>query len=292
MGYWRVVGLILLSVLCVAITFAVLFYMENIASAEWYIKIAVAFGLFVGYAVLIKVASKNGLARSRISALVLIIVAFPIFGYALIGVSIPQTRWFQSLNVEMVSPDGTPFIFSIDLNFSSVGTFSAENPVHVRAVINNVNISDLTAHLGAISFTNAYNVVEKHIAGDVPAYGFIPLYQSKNGEYTAEGDFIWHQSETCYIIPLPPFQGTIKSPNLNNQQLYGSPVLYISPVSDTLSSRSNHVIEQLTYVVVGFSIIMLQPVINALFPDKAAKPQNPENHAQGKTHYKQHQKGY
>ena len=198
----------------------------------------------------------------------MIVLALPIFGYAFLGVNIPQTLWFRPLNVEMACPDGTNVFFHIDLNFSTIGTFSAENPIHVNALIYNVNISDdLTTHLGAISFTNAYHINEKNIVGDAPAYGYVALSKSGNGQYVAKGDLIWHQSETCYIIPLPPFSGTLTTEDYDAVQLYGKSVLYISPTSDTLSFRSNHLILQLTYVVVGFSIIMLHPVLNALFPD-------------------------
>jgi len=285
MKWWKIVILILLSTLCITSTLAVLYFMDSIALLEWYAKIAIAFGLFVGYFVLVKFAGVATLTRSRISALVLILVALPIFGYAIVGVKIPSAYWYQSMNVEMICQDRTPVLFSMYFNFSAVGSFSAENPVHVHVFINNVNISDLTTHLGAISFTNAYNLQESHVVGATPAYGYVALYPSENGTYVADGNLIWHQSETCYVIPLPKFTGIITLPNLAKQNLSGNPVLYITPVADTLSFRSNHTMEQLTYAIVGFSVLMLQPILSALFPDKPAKQQNPQIPLQGE-HYR------
>jgi hypothetical protein len=292
MKWWKIAILILLSTLCVTSTLAVLSFMDSIAPLEWYVKIAIAFGLFVGYFVLVKFAGVATLTRSQTSALVLILVALPIFGYAIVGLKIPSTYWYQSMNVEMICQDGTPVLFSMYFNFSAVGSFSAENPVHVNVFINNVNISDLTTHLGAISLTNAYNLQESHIVGATPAYGYVTLYPSENGTYVANGNLIWHQSETCYVIPLPPFTGTIISLNLAKLQLGGNPVLYVSPVSDTLSFRSNYTLEQLTYAAVGFSVIMLQPILSALIPEEPVKQQNPQNPPQGEPYHKQHRKGH
>jgi hypothetical protein len=295
MRWWKIVILILLFIICVTSTFEVFNFMNSIALQEWYIQIAIAVGLFLGYFVLVKFAVMAALNRSQTWAIVLVVIALSIFGYAFVGVKIPSTYTYESSNAAMVCNDGTPMYFSIFFNFSTVGSFSAENPVHVQVFINNVNISDLTAHIAAITLTDAYNAQQSSvIVGGTPAYGYITLYQSKIGEYVGEGNLVWHQSVSCYIIPLPPFSGIVTSPNLATQQLSGNPTLYISPVSDTLSFESNHIMEQLTYVMVGFSVIILQPILNALFPDKpvneSVKPQNPPNSPPSKPYRKKHQK--
>ena len=290
MSQGRIVVLVFLSFFCSGATFTVLYNMESIVLAGWYAIIGVAIGLAIGYTILAKIAFKRGLIRSRLTALILITLALPVFGYAFLGLTIPQINSFKSLDVEMSCPDGTAVAFSISFNFSTVGTFSAENPVHLSTLINHVNISDFTTHVGAITLTNAFNTNEQHVFGNIPAFGFISLKQANDGDYVAEGDFIWHQSETCYIMPIPPFQGALKFNETNVKQLVGQPVLYISPVSDTLSLRSNYTMEKLTYSFLGFSIIMLQPVINVLFPDPLARQRNPENSAQGGTSQKHNQK--
>lgn len=291
MRAWKILALVLLAITCSIGTFGTLFFMESIALQAWYVT-GVVIGLSLGYVTLVKFASTVQLTRSQICAIILVIIAIPIFAYAFIGVRIPQTYWYKSQDIGVMCADGTPITFSLSLNFSTTGVFSAENPVHVHAIINNANVSDLTAHLGAISFTNAYGISESPVISGTPSYGYVVLSQSKNGEYVADGDLIWHQSETCYIIPLPPFQGVIRSANLDKQQLGGEPVLYISSVSDTLSFRSNHTMEQLTYAVIGFSVIMLQPILSAIFPDKPAEKQkNPQQPPfQQEPFYKKHQK--
>lgn len=216
---------------------------------------------------------KKHISLQQVIALVLIIIALVIFNHAIFVVQIPQTSWSKSSDVGIISKDGIPITFSLILHFSTLGSFSAENPVHVNATITNANVSDLMSHIGAITFTNAFNAdYETNLNIDnVVVYGYIPLSQSGEGKYVADGDLIWHQTETCYLIALPPFQDALKSVNLEQQNLGEEPFLFISPVSDILSIRSNHTIEQLTYVLLGFSVIMLHSVFSSLIPDKATK---------------------
>jgi hypothetical protein len=218
------------------------------------------------------------ITREQASSLMLIIVALPIFIYAFRGIHTPVT--YLPVNLErdnLVCEDGTVVNFTISLNFSTSGSFSAENPIHVHAVIYDANVSNLTNHIGAITFTGAANVSGTPIYNEVAMFGYLTLSQGSDSTYVADGDLIWHQSMTCYLVTLPPFQGVIRYQNLPT----GEPVLDISPVSDTLSVRSNHIIEQLTYVIVGFSVLTLQPVVSeilrAWFPHKQTENQVSES---------------
>jgi len=219
------------------------------------------------------------ISREQASSLMLIMIALPIFIYAFHGVQTPIT--YLPINVErdnLICEDGTPVNFTISVIFSTYGTFSAENPIHVHAVIYNANVSDLTKHIGAITFTGAANVSGVPIYNEIPLFGYLTLSQGSNHTYVADGDLIWHQSITCYLITIPPFQGVIRYRNSPT----GDSVLNISPVSDTLSFRSSHTMEQLTYVIVGFSILTLQPVVSEIlrtwFPYKQTDKQalNPQ----------------
>lgn len=223
--------------------------------------------------------AKFPITRQQASALILIIIALPIFAYAFLGVNIPQTYLPRSADVQMACNDGTPVTFSIIVNFSAVGCFSAENPIHVHIRIINANVSDLTSHIGGITFSLAFDINPQSIPSNAIIFGYLTLKQGDNNEYVADGDLIWHQSETSYLIPLPPFQGLIKSTDLSKMRV-GEPFLYVSSVSDTLSFRSSHIMEQLTYVLIGFSVIMLQPILSALFPPQKAveKPIKESNH--------------
>jgi hypothetical protein len=238
----------------------------------------ILFGLWLTISLLVFAKWDSGrevnITREQASSLMLVIVALPIFIYAFRGVQTPVT--YLPVNLErdnLVCNDGTIVNFTISLTFSTSGSFSAENPIHVHAVIYDANVSDLTNHIGAITFTGAANVSGTPIYNETALFGYLVLSQGSDGTYVADGDLIWHQSITCYLIPLPPFQGVIRYQNLPT----GDPVLDISSVSDTLSVRSNHTMEQLTYVIVGFSVLTLQPVIGeilrAWFPHKQTESQ-------------------
>lgn len=210
--------------------------------------------------------------RARIiNALVLIVIALLIFLYALFLIKIPETSLPVEIEVTRVFKDGTPASFFLIMNFSTVGCFSAENPIHVKVVLSNANISNIADYVGAITFSFAYNVNQSsNFVGNFPLLGYLTFHQGDNNTYTAEGDLIWHESATCYVIIVPPFQGMLSGPKTQWEGA-GDPVLYVSSVSDTLAFRSNQTMEQLTYVLVGFSVIMLQPVLDGVISKEDSK---------------------
>ena len=279
-------GLISTVISSMVLFFVFLYFLDALIQQLWYIAVSIVV-ILLSYIALTKLALNFFPKRSQAFALVLIVLALPVLGYAIFGVKIPQTFQYKTVDVGLICQDGTPVTFSLALNFSAEGVFSAENRIHVRAVISHANISDLTNHMAAISFTNAYSPDKVVIVENSPSYGYVTLHPEGNGQYIADGDLIWHQSETCYIIPVPPIpQGqAIKSLNFDETQLGGNPVLYVSPVSDTLSFKSNHTMEQLTYVAIAFTVIMLQPIISILYPN--VDDDNPSAPSQTTPHYKQ-----
>jgi len=272
--------------------FSFLYYTDALLQQIWYLVtlLVVICGF---YALLTKTALKFFTKRSQTCALILMIITLPILFYAIFGIRIPQTTQYESYDVAMKCQDGTPVWFHIDWEFSAEGLFSAENPVHVHAVISRANISDLTKHLAAVSLTKAYFYGKNIMVGNAPSYGYVSLYSDNRGQYVADGFLIWHESETCYFVPIPPIPvGTVLTASeLSNVELKGGvPELVISSASDTLAMRSNHIIEQLTFVAIAFTIIMLQPIISVLFPDVAKKetPTPPKTEPFYKRHQRKH----
>jgi hypothetical protein len=205
----------------------------------------------------------------------LILIAAPIFLYAWRGVQVAQTFTYKTADIDMVCQDLTPVDFWITVNFSAIGAFSAENPIHIQAVIFNVNVSDLLTHIAAITFTAAYNVSGTVFKNDLPYATYLPLSQADPDTYLAEGDLVWHESESVYLVALAPFSGGLLVPE--NAGVGPYPLIDISPVSDTLSFRANQRTEQLTDVLVAFSIIALQPIFSAILKELPPRKQNPPN---------------
>ena len=45
------------------------------------------------------------------------------------------------------------------MDFSTTGSFSAQNPIHVKVTVYNSNVSDLTKYISMISFTGSNPVI-------------------------------------------------------------------------------------------------------------------------------------
>lgn len=169
---------------------------------------------------------------------------------------------------ENACPDGTPIDLFVELSFRASGCFGAENCIHFQATVYS-NVSNLLNHVNSIAFSGAFLYNKSLGYSSDPYQALLPLSQVSDRIYFAEGDLIWHQSEKAYVLFYPPFNGTILQPLAVSDN--NSPVIDISPVSDTLTVRTNNTIEKLTYVLTGLTIIMLHPIFASLLLDKRSK---------------------
>lgn len=80
--------------------------------------------------------------------------------------------------------------------------------------------------------------------------------------YKASFMFIWKQSGPDWLYLSPPTSGGAGLPTRAIQ--VGDLTIVISDVSDTLSVDSNSSTLFLTWVLVGFSVLMLQPILEAI----------------------------
>jgi hypothetical protein len=152
------------------------------------------------------------------------------------------------------------------IDFSALGCFSAENPIHIKVTLYSCNASNLLDYVNEIGFSDAF-YENPTINPSVSAT--LVLKSVKGGNYTAEGNLIWHnEAETrLYCCPVLP-KGTVYYNNATEIAERYPVVLHITPVADTLAFQSSHTMEQLTWVIIGLTIIMLFPVVTALMPEK------------------------
>lgn len=275
---WRIFILFLLSILCIVSTYEVLYYISIIAI--WEKIIIILFGLFLPYLILYWFANNSTLTRSKISAVILVVIALSFFLYAAIGIQIPKITYPMSTQETLQSSNGATIQFYAIMNFTTTGSFSVGNPIHVQLTIVNSSVPYLLNYIGVFSLTGAYNVpIVYNLQGGVaPAYfNLTQINQVGNGTYYAEGNFIWYQSINAHTMWAAPFNQWNGVFDISYWQNVGIDILDISPVSDSLTVNSNHVVEQLTWVLVGFAVIALQPILNALFPDKPDKKEATED---------------
>jgi hypothetical protein len=163
------------------------------------------------------------------------------------------------------------------------GALSVGNSVTVHAivydVVSNVTISDLTQYYNGIAFSDAYETTGNQNAK-------IPLIanSTNNGEYDADGTIVWLVEGPTWVYFLP---NTSKNIVVNRADVTkGDFVVQITPVSDTLSIRNSVIEQRLTWILIGFSVLMLQPIFEALLlkEKKETVPKEEQAKSQGLWH--------
>ncbi len=267
--------LILLATFLILLTSCVTLAFESLGFEQIWLKLLI---LVLGYGLPITLLFQHFnkhpiFSVQKKGALFLILLAMPIFSYALVGVQVPMVTYPKNMSADLILFDGTPLSFDMTFRFSARGSFSAENPIHVKVTIWNCSVPDLTKYFYEVGFTNAFYAYDDPFANRVVAItAATTIHANKDGTYTLEDDLIWHAQTIVRIHFNPPHMGFYVADKIYEQQ---QTVIEITSVSDTLSFRSSQTMEQLTYAVIGFSVIMLQPIVNVLYPD----PENRGKHS-------------
>lgn len=155
-------------------------------------------------------------------------------------------------------------VVSVDLGiiFSAKGSVSVNNPVHVHVTLTNANVSNLLQYYNGLSFTDAYSTTVCQNDRPTPDLVKIPITPSSLNEYEADGTIVW-----LLEGPTWPFLVLNTSTNLMINAVHvqsGDAAIVVASVSDTLSVRNTAIETALTFVLVGFSVLMLQPILEAL----------------------------
>ena len=207
-------------------------------------------------------------------AYVLLIGFILIDGFGFFYANVPRVTIPALMNVPIgywvnIAP---PVSVEVQIWLTASGALSVNNPVTVRAIVTDANVTDLLRYYNAISFTDAYQT-------DGSQNAKIPLKAnpSTTGEYDADGTIIWLIEGPTWVIFLPNTEKNIVANRADVTK--GDAVAQIASIGDTLSIQNSVTEQRLTWVLVGFSVLMLQPILEALFlkenPKKTeqAKPQ-------------------
>jgi hypothetical protein len=218
--------------------------------------------------------------RRRVIAIVLIVVAFIIDAYGLATSSAPIVRvpfLYENLNTKYWNQTlGYPLVhLNIIFVLTAHGSFSVNNSVHIDAILENVTIPNLTQYYDALGFTNeAPNTTE------VPAElrgAQVPIKSIGEGRYEANGDVVWVGEGATWPFLWPRINKYVLP--LWSDLESGGPLLDISGVSDTLSGQNNVIIQKLTWIFVGFSVLSVYPILEALLViEPSSKPLTQARH--------------
>ncbi len=148
--------------------------------------------------------------------------------------------------------------------FTAQGSISVNNPVTVFVSINSTD-PNLLQDYPWIAFTEAYNISTVGNPNQAPTTAFLSITATTTPNiYQASGQVIWliDGSSWPYLTPT-----------IYNVVVYavaveaGYPAITVASATDTLSIQNNIKSEQLTWVLVGVSILAFQPIISVFIPE-------------------------
>jgi hypothetical protein len=158
------------------------------------------------------------------------------------------------------------------------GSLSVNNQVHVHVVILDANITHLSNYYNRIGFTDAINA--NSLQSELPTYSSIPLLPNATDNLVADGDVKWLHEGPSWMYFMPNYVTgilVVRYPDVEK----GMYTANITPLGDTLTIQNAIVTIRLTFVLIGFSFLTAQPVIEAICKikkscDQEQKPPKPQ----------------
>ena len=191
--------------------------------------------------------------------------------------------------------------YYMNVYLMAYGAFSVGNPVYVKVILTQPSDPNFLNYYCCATITNAVNIPPIHGIGKYSQFIFddrIPLTNYHNGSYigSAEIRFVQPGNQNIsltipanltnpeYIFTIPPAPVHIPGTNLTSPS---QTVVVISDASSTLGIDSTQFVGRITIIVGAFSIILLQPVLEAILVPERSKssppvqstppPQRPKN---------------
>ncbi len=174
-----------------------------------------------------------------------------------------QTRTFPSPNSSIPTITATFAYY-----FTARGSFSADNPITVSVIISDVNTTNLLQYYGELGFWGSvlYSSKSQYIGGE-EQNGYIFLKQAPDGSYRGTATLIWPIESVVftYLLPVPALFSSSVSIGAPNNSTQSVSTLTISSSQDTFNWQFDDLATKLTLIVIAFSLLMLQPILEAVF---------------------------
>jgi len=142
--------------------------------------------------------------------------------------------------------------------------------IGVRVEISQADVTNFDDIYCYVSFTNAYENTNYKILGNLT----LGPNGKSNDTYVAQGNLVWSEGGDTYIIFIPCHDAALI---VEAEDDLGQPVTSIAGADQTVNQQYASDSERLTYVLVGFSVLMLQPILNEFLPRRPAQDQEQEN---------------
>jgi hypothetical protein len=206
---------------------------------------------------------------------ILFIICAPL-SWFLWGATIREYTTTGYVGFDAVSVNGERYpsiSYRFIATFSAVGSFSVDNPVTATMTITNVTanppVANLLDYYSVVCLENAKQCPIAHYedGSDMPAlihlsYAGIDKFTGTKA-YRGTAVIEWTQEGVSYgPVVLPEGAVFISTAKLEKDFL---PIITISGISDTLTQGYTESTNKLTLAIGSFSIILLIPILEAIF---------------------------
>lgn len=212
--------------------------------------------------------------RRKIGMIVLVSFVIAFLTISLLPVSffieIPQLRTTQAGTVySHLFPEAPPVSYRFEAVFTATGIFSVNNPVHVKVTVKQVNVTNFLEYWCGVTLTHAYQYPTVYHEGFPMNSVIINVRDNGDGTYSGEKEIVWLEEGPTYLTEVinNPIGRYIPETMTENS----TSVLTISSAADTLTLHFTQNTARLTWQIGSFSIIVLQPVFEAILLKKKPK---------------------
>lgn len=178
-------------------------------------------------------------------------------------ISIPKLTVTKAGTVYSHLYEGTPPLsYRFEVECTTNGILSVSNPVHVKVTLREVNITNFLDYFCGVTFTGAYPFPTEESRGYPMNSVIVYVNQNGDGTYSGESDVVWLEEGPSYISEVinNPVGHHVPISMYENSTI----VLTVSSASDTLTMHFTANTARLTWQIGSFSIIILQPVFEAI----------------------------
>jgi hypothetical protein len=174
-----------------------------------------------------------------------------------------------------IYPETPPISYRYEVTFKTTGAISVNNPVHVTVFLKEMNISNFLDYFGGVTFVNAYSYPIDYHENQTMNSLIINVTEEADGTYYGEADVVWLIEGPTYLSE------TLKNPAGQHVpiDLYDNssvkPVITVSSVSDTLTTQFTATTNRLALIVGSFGVIVMQPILEAIFLKEKPIPNKP-----------------
>ncbi len=181
----------------------------------------------------------------------------------------------QDIAQPQITANTVPVGYTLELHISTRNGIFAGELMNISVLVHGVNITNLLSYYCCIGFLYAYTNTGFDLSplGDIASYPLneVITVSSKGSDrgigYATSGQIQYEDGVTAYafLVPSLPF----KNWTVTLSQIQQIPsIMVVGGQAEYIASESNVIFLGLTFILVAFGVLALQPILDTIFPEK------------------------